>query len=445
MKRARTTGKKEKLSRSVQGNKSVLTEDDFNAIIEEIQEDKKSGKVKKKTKKNKKKFSFKKFLGTFLCFALLIGIFGMGFNLFDDEDVLAPLEDGKINVLLLGVDESGLRTDAIMVASYDVNKGEVNMLSIPRDTKTYIVNRKEFKKINGIHAIPAQNKGEILGVQATAEAVTGLTGIPINYYVEFSFLSIDHLFDNLGPVEFDVPDVEKKGRGMNYDDPYQNLHIHLEPGLQKLSGNQVQQFLRYRKSNYHIGTGSDTDRVKRQQDFIKAVIDQKVNMTIIPKLPGIYIQLAKEIRTNINMGDITKYIRYVNRLSSDKIHSYSLPGEAKMISGASYFVCDISGTKKLVGEVFGYNGEISERITISGENPHKPLKAGNMQKPDVAGSKDLQKTTDTKTEQPEKKKQDKEEVPVKEEKAEEQKEEEEKLPEPEPNQTPLEEIYNLDD
>ena len=35
--------------------------------------------------------------------------------------------------------------------------------------------------------------------------------------------------DAVGGVEFDVP------RDMNYDDPYQDLHIHLEEGLQVLT------------------------------------------------------------------------------------------------------------------------------------------------------------------------------------------------------------------
>jgi len=483
VKRARPRGKKKEIitEELPQIEDTIETEDaeavnsdddDLVSIIDEIQTAKRQNNNTKQVKKQKpkavakkKKMSFGRFLLVFFISLLLIITIGMGFDIFDDEDILAPLEDGKINVLLLGVDESGLRTDAIMVASYDVNNGEVNMLSVPRDTKTYIVNRKEFKKINGIHAIPSgNNDGKIYGVEATAEAVTGLTGIPINYYIEFSFLSIDHLFDKLGPVEYNIPDIEGKGRGMNYDDPYQNLHIHLEPGMQELSGNQVQQFLRYRKSNYHVGTGSDTDRVTRQQEFLKSVIEQKINMAVIPKLPGIYIQLSKEIKTNISMTDVTRYIRYVNRLSSDKIHSYSLPGESKMISGASYFVCNIDETKKLVSEVFGYNAEISEKLTISGTNCHEPLKAGNMTKGQDSSqdnskiqtdkknndaSKD--KTSNNNDEKNAKSSNSDKETPAKKTDTDDSdiddvtEEEENKIPEPEPNKTPLEEIYNLDE
>ena len=335
----------------------------------------------RKTKKKKKSIGKRifKVLVSIMVILIVMIFVTLGFGLFDDSQILAPLENGKINVLMLGVDESGLRTDAVMVASYDVNAGKINMLSIPRDTKIYVQNRKMTRKINEIHAISSnKNAGFILGTQAMAETVQTLTGIPINYYVEFSFASIDHLFDILGPVEFDVPDVEGNGQGMNYDDPYQNLHIHLKPGLQKLSGNQVQQFLRYRKSNSGKGTGSDTDRVARQQEFVKAVIDQKVNLSTLLKLPNIFSQLSREIKTNISLNDITKYVRYFNKLSGEGITTYSLPGEAKTVGGGSYFVANLEETKALMRDTFGYDSEVSDSVTLSETNPQKPLRVTNV-------------------------------------------------------------------
>ena len=406
----------------------------YDSIIDEIQREKKKDTVSRpqKVKKAKKQHSPMKVILTLLAVLVAFIVIAMGTNLFDDDDILAPLEDGKINVLLAGVDEDGLRTDAIMVASYDVNDGKI-----------YLTNKKATRKINAVHALVSEDdKKKILGVQATAEAVTQLTGIPINYYVEFSFLSIDHLFDTLGGVVYDVPDVEGKGRGMNYDDPYQNLHIHLKPGVQTLTGNQVQQFLRYRKSNYRVGTGSDTDRVKRQQEFIKAVVDQKLNMTIIPKIPGIFSQLSKEIKTNISKSDITKYIRHFKKLSAENIRSFSLAGENKIVGGASYFVCDLAATKALISENFEIDGEVSDQITLSGKNPQTPLRAGNMTKPAEAP----QETINTPQETPvnEEKEPEKKEEPKKEEK-EEKPEKKEDVPEIPQNDTPLEDIYNLDD
>ena len=95
---------------------------------------------------------------------------------------------------------------------------------------------------------------------------------------------------------------------MNYDDPTQDLHIHLKPGLQELSGNQIQQFLRYRKSNNGNGDGSDTSRVARQQDFVKARIDQKVNMSLVVKAPDIFSQIKKEIKLSVISKGLISFI-----------------------------------------------------------------------------------------------------------------------------------------
>ncbi len=365
MKRARPKNKKAEIKKQKKEEKQLAKLENISQETEKKPAKKKIGKI---------------LIAIFIALVALLFVI-MGFGLFDDSNILAPIENGKINVLLLGVDESGLRSDTIMVAAYDANAAKVNLLSIPRDTKIYIENRKITRKINEIHALSSKkNSGEIVGAEAMAEVVTQLTGIPINYYAEFSFSSIDRLFDILGPVEFDVPDVEGRGRGMNYDDPYQNLHIHLKPGLQKLSGNQIQQFLRYRKSNYGVGTGSDTDRVTRQQELFKAVIDQKVNLSILPKVPAIFSQISKEIKTNIETGDITKYIRYIAKLSGESVTTYTMPGENKTIGGGSYFVVNLEETTNLMRDVFGYEVTPTDKVRISDEHSQKVLKAGNMNK-----------------------------------------------------------------
>ncbi len=395
MKRARPKNKKAAIRKQKEQEILKRKQADSKAVDTENEEE-----YIKPAKKGGANKAFKVIFSILAVLVILL-FAAMGFGFFDEGEILAPLENGKINVLLMGTDEEGLRTDAIMVASYDVNEAEVNILSIPRDTKVYVSNRKVTRKINEVHAMPSKvKKGEIVGSEAVAEAVTQLTGIPINYYAEFSFSAIDRLFDILGPVEFDVPDVEGKGRGMNYDDPYQNLHIHLKPGLQKLSGNQVQQFLRYRKSNYGVGTGSDTDRVARQQEFVKAVVDQKVNITILAKLPNIFMQISKEMKTNITAGDITKYIRYINRLSGESIHTYSLPGDNQTISGGSYFVCDLEKTAELMSGTFGYSGKVLDKITISDEHSQKVLRAGNKSKKTQSPAPDAD--TPKKTNEPEK-------------------------------------------
>lgn len=303
--------------------------------------------------------------------AVCMGIDFSGSNNEEAVDNTSTVEaaDGKINVLLMGVDVDGLRTDAIMLASFDTETKEVNMLSIPRDTKMYIGNR--YQKINAAHAF-VDESGEIGGATATCEAVTRITGIPINYYVDFSFDAVAHVIDELGPIEFTIPDLYGDGVGMVYDDPVQSLHINLPPGDYQMNGQQAVWLMRYRHGNVNPSTGvfkgyvnGDSDRVEMQQKFLKAVVDQKVNASLILKIPSIFKDISSEIKTNFTVSEVIKYSKYLADFSSVNIHSYSLPGEYSSDSAnGDVWIPNMDEIRTMVQDVFGYPAD-----NITTDNP----------------------------------------------------------------------------
>ena len=302
-----------------------------------------------RTKESKAKKRLTVFLVSLLAvctvFVLMLGFHSVLFPMSGiiDGDYVMPVDKatGKANVLLLGVDADGLRTDTIIVASYDLDNSKINMLSIPRDTRMYI--GKSWQKINGAYSLSKNGKKN--GVQGTIEAVTRLTGIPINYYVVFSCEAFRNTIDALGGVEFDVP------QRMYYQDPAQDLDINLQPGLQLLDGDKAEQLIRFRKY-----PGGDIDRVNMQQKFIKALAEQKLNLSIITKLDDIYNTLKKDIKTNVTVGDVIKYIPNLKELTSENITMYQLPGD---FSGpeytASYWLANMTELKSLIETVFGYD------------------------------------------------------------------------------------------
>ncbi len=325
----------------------------------------------KKTKKTKRLKASRFIKGFFTLLAVFVVAFVvvLGFGWFDESDLLSPIdrESGKINALILGVDEDGLRTDSVMVASYDLDTSKLNLLSIPRDTRMVVTNRSQTRKMTEIHAMTTKGEsGTIVGPIGTAEAVSQLTGIPINYYIEFTFDAAENLLNTLGSIEYDVPDVEGGGRGMNYDDPAQDLHIHLKPGVQKLKGADLVGMMRYRKGNNGGGDG-DFGRMERQQNVIKAIVDQKLGISLIFKLPSIFSQMKEDISTNLSVSDVTKYSKYLGNFSTENISTYQLPGESQYINGISYFVCDLKKTKALIEESFGYDSEVTNKVTVTGE------------------------------------------------------------------------------
>lgn len=264
---------------------------------------------------------------------------------YHEGDSAVPVDkaSGKANMLILGVDKDGLRTDTIILASYNFEEGTVKMLSIPRDTRMYIGNR--YQKINAAHAL-TQN-GKIKGPQGTIEAVTRLTGVPINYYIEFDTDAFRNTIDAFGGLEFDVP------QRMYYSDPSQDLYIDLQKGKQHLDGKKAEQLVRFRR--YPEG---DIGRVKMQQAFVKEFAKQKLTVTTIPKIPDIFGTLQEEFDTNLTVAEVARYIPNLNDFSSENITMYQLPGD---FSGgeyeASYWICNVEELKKLIEEEFGYDAD----------------------------------------------------------------------------------------
>ena len=97
------------------------------------QRPKTTGKKKKK-KKNKLKILLIIILALIAAFMFLMGRSLSGGDA-EGAHVPVDMEKGKLNVLLLGVDKEGLRTDSMMLVSYDLKNPGAKLLSIPRDTQ----------------------------------------------------------------------------------------------------------------------------------------------------------------------------------------------------------------------------------------------------------------------------------------------------------------------
>jgi len=317
-------------------------------------------------------------LGISLAVILCVGALGLGCDFSsmlgditgtnDGESALTEAVDGKINVLLMCADVDGLRTDAIMLAQYDTEQNKVSVLSIPRDTRVYVGNR--YQKINAAHAFTYED-GKIGGPEAVCGTVSRLTGVPINYYVDFSFDSVAQVMNNLGPVNFDIPDVHGDGRGMVYDDPVQGLHINLPPGNRDLNGSEIVHLLRYRQNNKGQGyPDGDIGRIRLQQEFIRTLVDQKLNVSIVLKLPAIFKDISETVKTNLSVSDVVKYSKYLTGISSLDINTVTLPGVGvhDKAAGQSMLAPNMNDLRILIQQNFGYDA-----MDITVEDPERQM------------------------------------------------------------------------
>lgn len=298
---------------------------------------------------NKKKF-FLSMLITILVVAVVGGglaaaNFLFGTSLSDEiAKYLDKTTTDKVNVLLMGLDEEKIHADVIMVVSVDPEENTVNVLSIPRDTRVQYSESK-YDKIN--HAMGYKNPEETI-----IRLVKQVTGMPIHYYCEVDFEGFRNVIDILGGVEFDVP------INMNYDDPAQNLHIHVNKGLQTLDGYNAEGVVRFR--NTYVN--GDVDRISLQQDFLMALFEQKLQPEYIAKAPSIIKEIYKHVKTNFSVADASKYLGMLKKLTSESMHTYTLPGHGQYISKVSYYVYDEAATKEMILTGFGYPEEEAARL-----------------------------------------------------------------------------------
>ncbi len=243
-----------------------------------------------------------------------------------------------VNLLLLGLDEEGVRSDVILLVNYDPETASLNLLSIARDTKVFA--RGKYSKINALYS--AGKEGLL------AEEIRQLTGLSVNYYVTMNFKGFRKLVDTLDGVMFDVP------FDMDYDDPDQNLHIHLNKGMQRLNGKKAEQLVRYRKGNRHNEGYIDGDigRINMQQDFVKALIKQKLNLKYLTKADEIFEIFNQYFRTNIDIRDFTYYLPGIRSIKSENINSFTLPGESVVEGDVWYFIADEEKTAELIRSNF---------------------------------------------------------------------------------------------
>jgi anionic cell wall polymer biosynthesis LytR-Cps2A-Psr (LCP) family protein len=90
--------------------------------------------------------------------------------------------------------------------------------------------------------------------------------------------------------------------------------------------------MRYRKGNHVKVTenydGSDLKRIDAQQNFIRELIRQKVNLFYITKLNDILNVIFSNIDTNIEMDEVIKLSGNINKVNADAINMFKLPGKS---------------------------------------------------------------------------------------------------------------------
>ena len=329
-------------------------------VIGTIKKDK--SKKKKKRKKEKKNGPIKKFIKkclTIILIALIVigllffikvkqnggGVKGVLYTILgqsvENKDSLKP-----INVLLLGISEdiSKKLTDTIIVCSYNPKTSNAYMISVPRDTfvGTSEETAKGSEKINSLYSRGGPDK--------IVKAVENITSVDIDYYAVIDNNAVVEIVDIIGGVTFDIP------IDMDYDDPTQDLHIHLNAGVQNVNGSEAEQLLRFRHNNdgtsYPAEYGdNDFGRMKTQRNFIMETLKQTLKIKNIFNAKNIIDTVFENIETDLVVDEVLGYVPTVVDINFDEISNYQLPGESKKCNDLWFFIADKDKTKTLIDDL----------------------------------------------------------------------------------------------
>ena len=284
-------------------------------------------------------------------------------------DEYKPTYEGRINILVLGIDTgvngtlknpqadiTGTRSDVVMLVSFDPVTKEVGILSIPRDTRVYIPEVVfDYEKVAHAHAYG--------GPELSVKTVAGFLGVDIHHYVRFDFEAFKKAIDLLGGVDVDVP------QDMNYDDPYQNLHIHLKKGMQHLNGEQALGLVRYRYG-YEDG---DIGRIETQEIFLKALIKKAASLSGAMKIPELIKTMSPYVKTDLSTQDILNLANMAIGVKPEDVRMGIVPGVPQNISDGreelSYWVADRTATDELVDDLIrGISKEKNALIKVAVQN-----------------------------------------------------------------------------
>ncbi len=277
-----------------------------------------------------------------------------------DVPIYTARED-VYNFLLIGHDRAARLADVIMLLNYDVSADRVSIMQIPRDT--YINAGSNVPKINVLfaayynHAAADGEKNPTkVAAEKLAETLEQNLCIQIQYTAVMNLDGFAGIVDAVGGVDVDIPS------DMDYDDPVQDLHIHLKAGPTHLTGAAAEGFVRFRDGFVQ----ADIGRVNAQKIFMAAFIDKvksSVSITNIPVLTALANEVVSNLTTDITAADVVYFGKNALSVDLSQITLMTVPGDSVKSDSAWYYVVNRADTLAAVNAYFNiYDNDITDAI-----------------------------------------------------------------------------------
>lgn len=215
-------------------------------------------------------------------------------------------------VLISGSDAYGdisdrSRSDVNMLVTVNPRTHTILLTSIPRDY---------YVQLHGTTGPRDKlTHAGIYGIQMSANTISNLLNVKVDYYVKVNFSTVVNLVDTIGGI-----DVYSDQKFV----PWTNRAITIPEGNVHMDGATALAFARERKS---YATG-DRHRVQNQQAVLKAIIDKVSHSTVLlTKYSEILNDLSSSLETNLGKDEISSLIRLqLQDMPNWQVYEYNLNG-----------------------------------------------------------------------------------------------------------------------
>jgi LCP family protein required for cell wall assembly len=249
--------------------------------------------------------------------------------------------DDVVNIVILGSDyrpeRTGSRSDTFIVLSLDPGTGTVTMISIPRDLYVYLPGWR-VDRIN-----TADPRG---GPEMVKNTILYNLGIEVDHWVRVYFSGFVTAVDLLGGIYVNV--------GSYTSDQCGDTIYTYSPGMYQMDGYTALCYVRMRKMS------SDFDRLRRQQEVVKALFNRILNLDGLSRVPQLYDQFDSLMQTDMELSDILPLVPLAATIASDpsQIHAYSIGSNMVTMwrvpySGASVLLPNWDAIKDMLQDAFG--------------------------------------------------------------------------------------------
>ena len=215
-------------------------------------------------------------------------------------ETVKKLDNPVFNILLIGSDERKGQnighSDSMMLVHVDLTKNDFQAVSIPRDTRVHL-DGYGYTKLTSVQYIMQAKKGAKQGVEAAVNAVSELTGVPINYYVETNYWGFQSMVDAVGGIKMDVPfDVK-----LTHPWYPENVNKVVTTGTHSLDGKMVTEIVHER---YSLQNG-EYGRQQLQEEALKGIAKKALQPSNVTKLPSLIKSIPDYVlATNMSTEDM---------------------------------------------------------------------------------------------------------------------------------------------